>query len=289
MKKLISVIILLCALSAMSLRAQSASSLLINWDTESIAKGSSQTDAAEFAMSEHKSVNDAVYGTWAPESANCSIIGATASFIFGESIALRIQGVNIKDKIASKSFNQLGAPTGEFFPEDMIIAAGLAYRFADAFSVGVDIKSFSSKIGKELAGNSFAADISAAYSKNGVRAGVSLRNLGSKISYGGGTAYDLPMLVRANGAYSVAGFTASAEVNYLFSGALMAGVGAEYSIKDIVFLRAGYHYGNEKKAVPSFASCGLGLEFYGIRLNAAYLLGSKTLGGTMLFGLGYEF
>ena len=289
MKKLISVIIIVFALSALTLKAQSAPSLLMNWSPESIATGSSQTDAAEFAMTDRKSINDAIYGTWAPESANCSIIGASASFIFGERFAVRVQGMNIKDNIASKSFNQLGAPTGEFFPEDIFFAAGLAYKFSGAFSVGVDIKSLMSTIGKELSGNCFAADISAAYSNNGVSAGLSLRNLGSKLSYGGGKAYDLPMLVRANGAYSVAGFTASAEVNYLFSGALMAGVGAEYSIKDIVFLRAGYHYGNEKKAVPSYASCGLGLEFYGIRLNAAYLLGSKTLGGTMLFGLGYEF
>lgn len=68
-------------------------------------------------------------------------------------------------------------------------------------------------------------------------------------------------------------------VNFLF----LAGVSG------IVFLRAGYHYGTQDKGLPSFASAGLGVKFFGVELNAAYLFASDAIGGTMTFGLGYSF
>ena len=78
-------------------------------------------------------------------------------------------------------------------------------------------------------------------------------------------------------------------MDYLFSGALMAGLGLEYCIVDIVSVRAGYHYGDAAKALPSFASVGLGVKFAGVHLDAAFLLASKTLGNTLMIGLGYSF
>ena len=202
-----------------------------------------------------------------------------ASILLADRFAIRVQGANLKDNQSSTGFNELGTPTGKFFPSELLVGAGFAYKINAAIAVGVDVKALMAKYGENLSSNAYGADVSFAYSAKGLTAGVSVRNIGAK----------LPMLIRASGEYLVSGFRASAEVNYLLSGAIMASVGAEYGIKDMVFLRAGYHYGDAAKAVPSFASCGLGLKFFGVKLNAGYLLGSKTLGGTMLFGLGYEF
>jgi len=277
MKKFI-IIILACLVSFSALNAQNAPSLLINWNPETVATGGSSNDVA-FAASSSKSDIDAVYGMWAPQSADNNIIAADASILLADRFAIRVQGANLKDNQSSTGFNELGTPTGKFFPSELLVGAGFAYKINTAIAVGVDVKALMAKYGENLSSNAYGADVSFAYSAKGLTAGVSVRNIGAK----------LPMLIRASGEYLVSGFRASAEVNYLLSGAIMASVGAEYGIKDMVFLRAGYHYGDAAKAVPSFASCGLGLKFFGVKLNAGYLLGSKTLGGTMLFGLGYEF
>jgi len=277
MKKFI-IIILACLVSFSALNAQNAPSLLINWNPETVATGGSSNDVA-FAASSSKSDIDAVYGMWAPQSADNNIIAADASILLADRFAIRVQGANLKDNQSSTGFNELGTPTGKFFPSELLVGAGFAYKINAAIAVGVDVKALMAKYGENLSSNAYGADVSFAYSAKGLTAGVSVRNIGAK----------LPMLIRASGEYLVSGFRASAEVNYLLSGAIMASVGAEYGIKDMVFLRAGYHYGDAAKAVPSFASCGLGLKFFGVKLNAGYLLGSNTLGGTMLFGLGYEF
>lgn len=277
MKKFI-IFILACLVSFSALNAQNAPSLLINWNPETVATGGSSNDVA-FAASSSKSDIDAVYGMWAPQSADNNIIAADASILLADRFAIRVQGANLKDNQSSTGFNELGTPTGKFFPSELLVGAGFAYKINAAIAVGVDVKALMAKYGENLSSNAYGADVSFAYSAKGLTAGVSVRNIGAK----------LPMLIRASGEYLVSGFRASAEVNYLLSGAIMASVGAEYGIKDMVFLRAGYHYGDAAKAVPSFASCGLGLKFFGVKLNAGYLLGSKTLGGTMLFGLGYEF
>ena len=126
------------------------------------------------------------------------------------------------------------------------------------------------------------------YAKDAFSAALGVCNVGSALSYGG-ESYALPMFAKAGAAYSASGFTASAEVDYLFSGALMAGVGAEYCIVDIVSLRAGFHYGDAAKAIPTYASVGLGVKFAGVHLDAAYLLASKALGNTLTVSLGYAF
>ncbi len=79
------------------------------------------------------------------------------------------------------------------------------------------------------------------------------------------------------------------DADYYLSGDITAASGAEYSFKNFIFLRAGYHYGSKDKGLPSFASAGLGVKFAGVQLNAAYLLASETLGGSLMIGLGYSF
>ena len=69
----------------------------------------------------------------------------------------------------------------------------------------------------------------------------------------------------------------------------MAGLGLEYTLADIVSLRGGFHYGDAAKALPTYASLGLGLQFAGVSLDVTFLTASQSLGNTLLFGLGYSF
>ena len=96
-----------------------------------------------------------------------------------------------------------------------------------------------------------------------------------------GAGYDLSL------GSSTLAFAAEADV--IFAGGVMAGLGCEYSFKDIVYARAGYHYGNSVNVIPSYASAGLGFKIFGAQLNFAYLFGSAVLSNSMNVSVGYSF
>ena len=96
-------------------------------------------------------------------------------------------------------------------------------------------------------------------------------------------------MAKVGAAYHIGGFQASAEVDYLFAGAIMAGIGAEYGFKDIAFIRAGFHYGDAQKAIPTYASVGLGVQYWGVRLDATWITASSVLGNSLGFSLSYSF
>ena len=226
------------------------------------------------------------YDSWAPSSASLGVAAFGGFYRFGK-MAVALDGRYFIEKpydIISQSSKIIGSYT----PKDIMAGLGLAYQVAEPLSVGVTGRFFSSDIAEKAKGSAFCADVDLSFRKGGLAAMAGVANLGSKISYGG-TSYALPALAKGGVAYSVAGLTASAEADYLFSGALMAGLGLEYCIADIAFVRAGYHYGDAAKALPSFASLGLGLQFSGFSLDLAYLTASESIGNTLLFGLGFSF
>lgn len=55
-----------------------------------------------------------------------------------------------------------------------------------------------------------------------------------------------------------------------------------------VSVRAGYRYGGNSP-VASYASLGAGVKLLGIRLDAAYLIGSGPMKNTLAISLGYSF
>ena len=296
MKK--TVISFLFALSALVASAQSAPALLIGADPVAYGRGGASVaaaagayavdnNAAAMSLSENKFDIAATYGMWSPKAADNTLVGLGAFFRINDKIAVGLSGRMLRDKpydVATPS----GQVTGQFTPNDIVAGLGVSYAVTDNISLGLTGRMLYSTIGEDLSGTAFAGDLTAMYAKDAFSAALGVCNLGSALSYGG-ESYALPMFAKAGAAYSVSGFTASAEVDYLFSGALMAGVGAEYCIVDIVSLRAGFHYGDAAKAIPTYASVGLGVKFAGVHLDAAYLLASKSLGNTLAISLGYAF
>ena len=224
---------------------------------------------------------------WAPKTAGTTIIAGGASARFGDKIAVAVSYRSLADKpyeIVSAS----GSVTGTFTPADKIISLGSSFKIGSSLGAGLMLRYLTSAIGTDLKGSTFCADLSLFYSKEALSAGLSVRNLGGKISWGD-DAYALPLNASLGAAYSVAGLKAGLEVNYLFEGAFGAGVGAEYLIADIATVRAGYHLGDKSKGLTSYVSLGLGAKFAGVCLDAAYLLASETLGGSLVAGLSYSF
>lgn len=263
--------------------AQSGSALLVPSDSRSIAMGVSALQPTAPKMDAK-----ALFGLWAPNAANNTIVGADVFFRIGDKIAVSAEGREFIDK-PYDIVNDKGVTEGTFAPSDLIVGLGGSFAATEQISVGAKLRILSSKLASDIKGSAFCADLSARYSGGIFDAGLSLRNLGSKIDYGAG-GYALPAFLAADGTFSpLNGLTVAAEVDYLFAGALMAGLGAEYTLMDIVSVRGGFHYGDASKALPTYVSLGLGVKFAGVHLDAAFLTASEALGNTLLVGLGYSF
>ncbi|MCR4860843.1 MAG: PorV/PorQ family protein [Bacteroidales bacterium] len=278
--------------------AQAVPALLVGADPSALATGAAglarsagafavDTDAAAMSLDENRFDAAATYGMWAPKTADNLLVGLGVFYKVNEKLAVGLSGRMFRDKPYEAS-SATGQVSGSFSPNDLIAGLGLSYSVVDGFSIGLTGRFVSSAIANDMKGTAIAADLTAMYARNAFRAALGICNLGSPISYGG-ASYALPMLARVGAAYSVAGLTASAEADYLFAGALMAGLGVEYCIQDIVFLRGGFHYGDAAKALPTFVSLGLGAKFSGVHLDLSFLTASKTLGNSLMVGLGYAF
>jgi hypothetical protein len=276
-------ILLILILSAQAAFAQAVPTLLVPADSRSLAMGgvALPKDASKVDV-------QAFYGMWAPKSAGISAFGGDVFFRVGGRVALSVEGRYFSDK-PYDIISEKGQVTGSFTPSDLFLGAGVSVAFTDAFGATLKGRYVSSAIAENGKGGAFCADLSVDYKGKIAYASAGVRNLGSQISYGG-ASYALPaMAAISGGVRPVAGLTVGAEVDYLFSGALMAALGVEYTIVDIVSLRGGFHYGDAAKAIPMYASLGLGVKFAGVHLDFTYLLASETLGNSLMFGLGYSF
>jgi hypothetical protein len=296
MKKICAV--LLSTLISLAAFAQAAPALLIGSDPVAFAVGGAAVarpadafavDNNAAAMSLYGGTFDvaAGVGIWAPQAASNLMAGLGTFYKVNDKFAIGLSGRMLRDKPYELT-SATGQVTGNFTPMDIVAGLGLSYAVMDGLSLGVSARMVSSAIAPNMKGSAFGADLMAMYAKDAFSAALGVCNLGSSLSYGG-ESYALPTLVKAGGAYSVSGLTASAELDYLFSGALMAGLGVEYGIQDIFFLRGGFHYGDAAKALPTYASLGLGFKYAGFHADLAFLTASKTLGNTLSFSLGYAF
>ena len=280
----VSVILITLVLATQAAFAQAVPALLVPADARALSMGGTalQRDADKLDVK-------AFYGIWAPGSAGNTLAGGDGFFRVNGRVSLSAEGRAFLDKPYQGSSPQ-GQATGTFRPVDWIAGAGVKVGIADAFAVGVKARVVSSAIAEDAKAFAFCGDVDFTYTGEFVTASVGARNLGSRINYGGDASYPLPALAALQGCVTpLDGFTVSAGVDYLFSCALMAGLGLEYRFADIVSLRGGFHYGDPAKAIPTYVSFGLGLQFAGVHFDAAFLTASKTLGNTLLFSLGYAF
>ena len=281
MKKIILAIAAL-ALAA-GLHAQGLPSLLIPTDTRSLAMGGVNLRPE----AEHMDAS-AFFGIWAPMAAKNTMFGADVWFKIGDRLALTADVSDFMDRPYEIS-NDAGSVRSTFQPSDFIFGFGAEYFITDAILAGIRLRNVTSSLADNAHGNSFGGDVYFRFEQPVWSVGLAGRNIGTPVNYGFG-ANPIPLYVALDGKVKpIKGLTVAAEADYLLSGAVMAGVGAEYGILDIAFVRAGFHYGDGQKALPTFLSLGLGARFAGIKIDAGMLLLSKTLGNSFLVSAGYEF
>ena len=290
-------------ISAATLSAQNVPSMVTGCDPALMAMAgaavaaapdayAAENNAAAISLSGNTMDIAAAYGLWQPEYAHSTIMGFGGYYRINDRMGIGLSGKFFKDREVYLT-SPAGAPMGTYTPSEKVAGLGFSYKVTDGLSAGVNVRFVSSDIAENVSGSSVGADISAAYRNGPVRAGLAVCNLGPAIKYDKASS-SLPSLAKLGGAYSAvvggrSSIDVSAEADLFFAGGFMAGAGLQYSYSDMVFARAGYHYGDAEKAIPSFASLGLGVKFAGVHLDAAYLLGNEVTGGTYVIGLGYGF
>lgn len=294
---------LLLSVVEMFMSAQTLPSLVLGQDPASLAVGMAgcasdagayavQNNVAAISLSEKTLDAQIGMGLWQPAYADYKTYGIAAMYRLGKfGFALDSRMLRMP-AYGGISDNGSEIRDAEFAPSELGISAGASYAVMDCLSVGVALRYAGSKLATDASAAVFGADVALYFRKNGIKAGLSVNNLGTKVKYQD-KAYAQPMMAKLGAGYDLAlGKSAldfMAEVDMLFSGSVMAGAGCEYSFNEMVFVKAGYHYGNSVDVVPSYASAGLGVSIFGAKLNFAYLFGSKTLGNSMCLSLGYSF
>ncbi|MCR5351782.1 MAG: PorV/PorQ family protein [Bacteroidales bacterium] len=299
MKKIF-IVLAASILGVSSLQAQSVNFLNIPSDPASLAMAGAavarpadayalENNMAGAALAPYKMDVAVGYAQWQPKVAGIQLLSGAGMYRISPKIAVGL----LYKSFAYPAYDIIsndGRVRDSFKPSEMALAAGFAYAFTEGLSAGLTLRLLNSTLAADAKASAFGADLSLQYRQEGLRAGLAVCNIGTPVKYQSeAEAYTQPMLAKLGAAYSIAGFTASAEADYLFSGALMAGLGLEYCFADIVSLRGGFHYGDAAKAIPTYASLGLGVKFAGVHLDAAFLTASKTLGNTLMFSLGYAF
>ena len=289
--------------SVSGLGAQTLPSLTLSQDPAAVSTGLSgvAAEAGSFALQNNvaavsladKTLDvQAGMGLWQPSYADLKMFGAAGMFRLGKlGMALDFRTLRMP---AYSGVSGTGSDLRDsgFTPGEFNIAAGVSYAVLDCLSAGVSLRYAGSKLAEEASAAVFGADVAVCFRKNGLSAGLSVNNLGTKVRYSE-TAWSQPMMAKIGAGYdlglgtSALAFTAEADI--LFAGGIMAGAGCEYSFKDMVFARAGYHYGTSADALPSYASAGLGLKVFGAQLNFAYLFASEVLGNSLCMTVGYIF
>lgn len=196
-----------------------------------------------------------------------------------------------------ETVNQSGIPTGTFSPGQLIVCGGFEYGFTDYLNAGVKVKYMKETLSQQASYSAAASDIYAIGDfllsmQSSVSVGLKISNLGTKVRSVSGDKFSLPSAIKANAAYSFDFYKGNiklvAESDYYFHGCIAAGAGAAYTYNDMLSVRAGYHCGGQS-VVPSFASAGLGLKFWGAKIDLAYIFANEIMNNTLAVSLGYSF
>ncbi len=163
------------------------------------------------------------------------------------------------------------------------VDVGYAFRISQHFSVSLTARWVYDHLGGASAKNAIGADVGFMYHADfGDRvvfnAGAALNNVGSKID-----GETMPAKVSAGASAAVrlgAIHTVSAgvDVGYKICGleGTIGGVGVEYNVWNLLSVRGGYHFGEEKSGSFNYGTVGAGLRLFDmVQADFFYALAKK--------------
>lgn len=255
------------------------------------AAWASYDNAALAAFSGNKLDAAATYNMWAPAKSNMFNGGATLRL--GKMIGITA-GATLGLGQPYDIYSSTGTKTGSFTPKQTLLNLGVGVKVLPWLSVGANFHSATETIAEKVSHGALSGDFTVMGNFNGIKVATGVVNLGTKVYSQGGGEFNLPTSAKIAAGYEatfadVIGVGAYADADYfIFSGGLGVSAGASVSYNNLACLRAGYHFGNEKCFLPSYASAGLGGQFMGIHLDVAALFGG-VMSGTIMVTAGYRF
>lgn len=292
MKKGVFLCVVISILTVAVVKGQSVSFLNFPADARQMAMGNGgftlpsvfsarYNTAAILSEPNHRMGLGASYLKWQPQMINSSLVNAGGFYQqgkFGISAGVHYHSLGKTDVSDGQ-----GNVTGTFSPTEYSLELGAAYLILPQLSAGVSLRHIGSKMGQKNNGSSFSADISLLYFKESLRVGVGVSNIGGKINYGY-EDYSLPSRLKAGLSYQffsnekhavLALLDAGYQIHPNYSG-IVGGIGGEYLFRDLIALRAGYHF-EDKTVGASYATLGGGVNFNGFSIDLAYLLASNDV------------
>lgn len=245
------------------------------------------------SFSEKKFDASLLYNMWAPKGVKTSNAGIGLASNLSDKFGISVSFLYSKGE--SYTYSDINNYQGDTFtPKDMRLALGFSYKPVSNIGLGVNAGYIRSALSPDNSYSVFNGGIYATGNFSGYKVMLAVKNINSGLATESGTKIFLPMSAGVSVAKDfvfseVHTLTPTLDLDCFFSPAFSAAVGAQYSWKDMVFARAGFHFGTEKSPLPTFASLGLGAKFYGVKLNLAYVTLNEYIGNSLSLGLGYEF
>ena len=196
------------------------------------------------------------------------------------------------------TYSNTGVYEGKYAPNYFQTNVGFGCKILPYLSLGVDARLLHYSISDDSSMSGVGADLlfmtDFSFTKiQGLKAVAGITQIGT-VSSDDDQTYKLPSAFTLGASYATVfgenhGLEANLDANYFFnSSSSDVSLGCQYDFKKMAFARLGYHLGGSS-SVPSFATVGLGVHLFGVKLDAAYVIGSDGLKNSMIFGLGYSF
>ncbi len=225
----------------------------------------------------------ASYQMWKPSTT--SYFSAAADVAIGKCLRVKADAI-YGSSPAIQLISAPGEDARSFTPSDMMFGAGMSYLFKERYSVALKVKYASSRIEETNTLGTVAADLLFKTGFGGFSVAAGAVNLGPKA---GGCAIASAAALAVsydNGSDAIHRIRPEIDGKYYFCGVPAVSAGLDYCFKNIVSVRAGYHFGG---LIANHASVGLGFNIRGFHLDASWLVSKSTLGNTLCFGMGYSF
>lgn len=316
MKKIVLLVLALGAFASVS--GQAVPSINDPADVRSVGMGNSGialpgsaysvfNNTASLSLNDNTWGAGYTFGLWNPQSFEKPNRHALAGYYRFGKHTIAAGARYYMSKPAGVSEVGIPAETGSAF--DMIGDLGYAYAINEYMGVSATVRYINSKLNSDAPGlkngTAFAGDLGFYFRRNGLSAAFSLSNLGTKINFGGKDE-SLGSWVKAGAGYALqmgekSLLTGSLQLGYQISGMGLfnGGLGVEYMFNNMIAARVGYNLlsgkaisgdGSKGETISgaNYATAGLGFNFKGFSLNAAYLLGG-SMDGTLMLGLEARF
>lgn len=263
------------------------------------------TNSAAAALSDDDFAISANYSMLQPKVAGMNSFAVGAFYKFNDRYTVGLGARARMQSVSTVFTDDNGIASGSFDGSvaQFSVDASFGMHIIEGFAAAVNLHFYYDQSPQPIGivnGIGFGLDVDLMYSHKYFNVALAAKNLGPAMTYEPGISYALPMDIRAgySGNYEIVDdvfdINPAVDVDYILNNStLTAGVGAEFEFIDMVAVRGGYRYSAKEAFMPSYATVGLGVEFFGIGIDAAYYIGmgkaADVLSNTLKIGISYKF